>query len=82
MPLPGKRRRVALEGIYVSKEHIVSIIRVKGISELLRSVLQLLITANVVPTSPILSIYLVFLRSVLQLLVTANDVPSSQILST
>jgi hypothetical protein len=48
---------------------------------LTRSVLQLLVTANVVPSSLILSIQLVFLRSVLQLLVTANDVPSSLILS-
>jgi hypothetical protein len=45
-------------------------------------VLQLLVTANVVPSSLILSIKLVFLRSVLQLLVTANAVPSSLILST
>jgi hypothetical protein len=45
----------------------------------LRSVLQLLVTANVVPGSLILSIQLVFLRSVLQLLVTANVVPSSLI---
>jgi hypothetical protein len=47
----------------------------------LRGVLQLLVTAIVVPSSLILSIYLVFLRSVLQLLVTANVVPSSLILS-
>jgi hypothetical protein len=47
----------------------------------LRSVLQLLVTANVVPGSLILSIQLVFLRIVLQLLVTANVVPSSLILS-
>jgi hypothetical protein len=44
-------------------------------------VLQLPVTANVVPSSLILSIQLVFLRSVLQLLVTANVVPSSLILS-
>jgi hypothetical protein len=44
-------------------------------------VLQLLVTANVVPSSLILSIQLVFLRSMLQLLVTANVVPSSLILS-
>jgi hypothetical protein len=44
-------------------------------------VLQLLVTANVVPGSLILSIQLVFLRSVLQLLVSANIVPSSLILS-
>jgi hypothetical protein len=43
-------------------------------------VLQLLGTANIVPSSLILSIQLVFLCSVLQLLVTAN-VPSSLILS-
>jgi hypothetical protein len=42
-------------------------------------VLQLLVTANVVPSSLILSIQLVFLRSVLQLLGTANVVPSSPI---
>jgi hypothetical protein len=47
----------------------------------LRSVLQLLPTANVVPSSLILSIQLVFLRSVLQLLPTANVVPSSLTLS-
>jgi hypothetical protein len=44
-------------------------------------VLQLLVTANVVPSSLILSIQLMFLRSVIQLLVTANVVPSSRILS-
>jgi hypothetical protein len=48
----------------------------------LRSVLQLLATANVVPSSMILSIQLVFLCSVLQLLVTVNVVPSSLILFT
>jgi hypothetical protein len=42
--------------------------------------LQLLVTANVVPSSLILSVQLVFLRSVLQLLVTANVVSSSLIL--
>jgi hypothetical protein len=47
----------------------------------LRSVLQLLVAANAVPSSLILSLYLVFLRSVLQLLVTANVVPSSLILT-
>jgi hypothetical protein len=47
----------------------------------LRSVLHLLVTANVVPSSLILSIQFVFLRSVLHLLVTANVVPSSLILS-
>jgi hypothetical protein len=45
----------------------------------LRSVLQLLVSANVVPSSLILSIQLVFLRSVLQLLVAVNVVPSSLI---
>jgi hypothetical protein len=45
------------------------------------SVLQLLLTANAVPSSLILSLQLVFLRSVLQLLLTANAVPSSLILS-
>jgi hypothetical protein len=48
----------------------------------LRSVLQLLVTANVVPSSLILSIQLVFLRIVLNLLVTVNIVPSSQVLCT
>jgi hypothetical protein len=48
----------------------------------LRSVLQLLVTANVVSSSLILSIQLVFLRSVLQLLATANVVPSSLIFLT
>jgi hypothetical protein len=48
----------------------------------LLSLLQLLVTANVVPSSLILSIYLVFLRSVLQWLVTANVVPSSPALAT
>jgi hypothetical protein len=48
----------------------------------LRSVLQLPVTANAVPSSLILSIQLVFLRSVLQLLVTANVVPGSLILIT
>jgi hypothetical protein len=47
----------------------------------LRSVLQSLVTANVVPSSLILSIQLVLVRSVLKLLVTANVVPSSLILS-
>jgi hypothetical protein len=51
-------------------------------SVFLRKVLQLLVTANVVPSSPILSIQLVFLCSVLQLLVTANVIPSLPILST
>jgi hypothetical protein len=39
------------------------------------------VTANVVPSSLILSISILRLRSVLQLLVTANVVPSSPILS-
>jgi hypothetical protein len=79
----------------VSEELITSIIRAERISELgtlavnssrsalrrNRSVLQLLVSAKVVPSSPILSILLLFLRSVLQLLVTANVVPSSLILS-
>jgi hypothetical protein len=43
--------------------------------------LQLLVTANVVPSLLILSIKLVFLRSVLQLLLTAKVVPSSLTLS-
>jgi hypothetical protein len=50
------RRRVALVRTDVLKERIASIIRVKRIGELafLRSVLQLLLTAKVVPSSPIL----------------------------
>jgi hypothetical protein len=43
----------------------------------LRSVLQLLVTANVVPSSLIFSIQVVFLRSVLQMLVTVKVVGSS-----
>jgi hypothetical protein len=58
--------RVALVGTDVSEERIDSIIMVKTIGELgtmsavtsnilfLRSVLQLLVTANVVPNSPII----------------------------
>jgi hypothetical protein len=63
MPSSGLHR-VALEGTNVSEEHIVSIISVTRIGELgttlavvhlfLRSVLQLLVTVNVVPSSPIL----------------------------
>jgi hypothetical protein len=45
-------------------------------------VLQLLVTANVVPNSLILSIYLMFLRPVLRLLVIANIVPDSQMFFT
>jgi hypothetical protein len=68
----GLLRRVALVRTDVSEEHIASIIRVEGMRELdtllpsslllsiqlvfLRSVLQLLVTANVVPSSLILSI--------------------------
>jgi hypothetical protein len=44
---------VALVRIAVLEEHITSIIRVEGISEL--KLLQLLVTANVVPGSLILS---------------------------
>jgi hypothetical protein len=54
--------RVALVRTDVSEEHIASMIRVIRIGELvlelvvafLRSVLRLLVTANVVPSSPIL----------------------------
>jgi hypothetical protein len=58
---------------------------VKSISELRTTlavtsrVFQLLVTANAVPSSLILSISLVFPRNVLQLLVIANVVPSSLI---
>jgi hypothetical protein len=48
----------------------------------LRSVLQLLVTANAVTSSLILSIQLVFLRSVLRLLFMTNVVPISPILVT
>jgi hypothetical protein len=69
MPSSGMLRRVVLIRTDVSEEHISSIIKVTRISELgttlavtsnrsgvifLRSVLQLLVTANVVPSSPIL----------------------------
>jgi hypothetical protein len=47
----------------------------------LRSVLQLLVIANVLPNLLILSIQLVFLHNVLPLLVTAKVVPSLLILS-
>jgi hypothetical protein len=50
-------RRVVLVRIDVSEERIASIIRVRRIGELgttLRSILRLLVTANVVPSSPIL----------------------------
>jgi hypothetical protein len=81
---------VTLARTIVSEERIASIIKVDRIRQLirtcfttafLRSVLQLLVTADVVPSSLILSIQLVFLRSVLQLLLTANAVPCSLILS-
>jgi hypothetical protein len=55
IPSSGKRRRVALVRTYVWEERIVSIIGMKRISELgttltvfLRSLLPLLVTANVV----------------------------------
>jgi hypothetical protein len=51
-------RRVALAGMHVSEERITSINWVTRIGELikifLRSVRRLLVTANVVPSSPIL----------------------------
>jgi hypothetical protein len=64
MPNLWMLRRVALVRADVSEEHIVSIIRVRRISELgttlaipfLRSVLHLLVTANTVPSSRILSV--------------------------
>jgi hypothetical protein len=67
MPSSGMLRRVALVRTDVSEEHNASIIRVTRIGELgttlpvtsrllvfPRSVRRLLVTANVVPTSPIL----------------------------
>jgi hypothetical protein len=58
MPSSGMLRRVALLRTDVSEEHTASIIRVTRIGELgtlvfLRSVLLLLVTANVVPSSQI-----------------------------
>jgi hypothetical protein len=57
-------QRVILERVDVSEEYIASIIMVTRIGELvttlavtkhrLRSVLRLLVTANVIPSSPIL----------------------------
>jgi hypothetical protein len=64
-------RRVALVSTEVSEEFSASLIRVTGIGEL--------VTTSVVPSSPIL---VVFLRSVRRLLVTASVVPSSPILVT
>jgi hypothetical protein len=46
------RRRVALVRTYVSEERLTFIIRVKSIRKC--SVLQLLVTANVIPSSLIL----------------------------
>jgi hypothetical protein len=54
MPSYGMLRRVALVRIDVSDERIASIIRVTRIGDLLSSVLRLLVTADVVPSSPIL----------------------------
>jgi hypothetical protein len=58
MPLCAMCRRVALLRTNVLEECIVSIIRVERISVVvfLRSMLQLIVTANVVPSSLILSI--------------------------
>jgi hypothetical protein len=54
----GMLRRVALVRTDVSEEHSASFIRVKRICELqvvfLRSVSRLLVTASVVPSTPIL----------------------------
>jgi hypothetical protein len=112
MPSSGTLRRVALVRADISEEPSASIIRVTRICVLgttlavtsrnylvfLRSVRRLLVTANVVPSSPILvtlmmevirssetsvlTRYLIFLRSVRRLLVTASVVPSSPILVT
>jgi hypothetical protein len=68
MPFSGMLRRVALVRTDISEEIIASIIKVTGIGELettlavtinrffvfLRIVRRLLVTANVVPSSPIL----------------------------
>jgi hypothetical protein len=62
MPSSGMLRRMALVRNYVSKERSASIIRVKRIGYLTtlavtsnrRSVRRFLVTANVVPGSPIL----------------------------
>jgi hypothetical protein len=59
MPSSGMLRHVALVRTDVLDEFIASNIRVTRISELvttvfLRNVLRLLVTANFVPTSPIL----------------------------
>jgi hypothetical protein len=57
MPSSGMLRRVALVRADVSEKPSASIIRVTIIGELvvfLRSVRRLLVTANVVPSSPIL----------------------------
>jgi hypothetical protein len=54
MASSGMLRRVALVRTDVSEELSASIIRVTRIGELLRSVRRLLVTANVVPSSPIL----------------------------
>jgi hypothetical protein len=54
MRSPGMLRRVALARADVLEELIASIIRV-----LLRSVLRLLVTANVVPSSPTLVILMI-----------------------
>jgi hypothetical protein len=87
--------RVALVRTDVSEELRSSTIRVTRIGELapevfLRSVRRLLVTASVVPISPILVTLMnkalsssdVFLRSVRQLLVTDSVVPISLILVT
>jgi hypothetical protein len=54
MPPSEMSRRVALVRTDVSEECIASIIRVIRIGELGTRVFRLLVTANVVPTSPIL----------------------------
>jgi hypothetical protein len=62
MSSSGLLRCVALVRADVSEERIACIIRVEIISEhkvLLCSVLQLLVTANVVPSSPIFVILMV-----------------------
>jgi hypothetical protein len=61
----GKLRRVVLVRTYLSEEHIASIIRVTRIGEIeiLGSVFRLLVTADVVPSSPIVTLMMEAIRS-------------------